>query len=905
MSQSKIRPPLFREGQIARIVSAEELEYQIEPNHLEYGLAVAMDRTGGSAYRMLTDDPRRKLEAGEFALIATTEIVRFNYFSGATERERRDPGIEIEPIYESARNGDEVRCRIGIEFRIAAHNNENVARSLHGIMTRRGSEIVSAQDFLNERGREFGDYVHLVVQSFLHKNAANDLVSPDGFRELNKDAKDILAPRLDEVGLKYVRLVPHIYPRFGKKERIKESPDAPSVDTPMEPQPNREASSISKSATLEQEQPKDDSSQKPKIDPTPRKPMEPQPIREASSISKSAAPEKEQPKDDSSQKPKIDPTPGKPAVSPTPTRPTPAYQQENTTQRKPLTTPSASTPIKESIAATPTQAFLQKGHTASKSSVTPSISTKERPIGAKRPGAVWDANQDPSLRQPKSKRIRIGWLALWLGTGAIATIAIIATFLYIFTDTGTSPSITPPTSNTGSGDTNTDTSRTTMSTSSGGSNRIVFSSESDGDWEIYTLNLDLSSQPVQITNNNDIQDQAPVWSPDGTQIAFQSDRDGNLDIWVMNADGSNPRKLYNNDTVNDNRVIDLFPVWSPDGTQIAFQSSRDGNLDIWVMNADGSNPRKIINNMAYDLFPSWSPDGTHIAFTSGEIDSLDVPNFDLWVMNADGSNPRKITHGVTGMEHYHPSWSPDGTRFAFVSNRNGHGDIWILDEHPNTPHVNATNNSNVDDWWPVWSPDGTHIAFLSDRGSGVDVWIMGADGSNPYQVTNDGSVYGGLDWYQSTLSDTSQNTTSKRGLNATSKFQTTSTYPETDDWNFIVSNEFGSSYRVADWSDLVQYHNNGGDLIQSINNLSNLVLGEADPSVRDSYPADNPIASFYVTYRDSKNTGTGYYFASLYKNEVRGGFAVRDSISLQGHILALGSWSSLDLPVLAASSEEG
>ena len=458
MSQSKIRPPLFREGQIARIVSAEELEYQIEPNHLEYGLAVAMDRTGGSAYRMLTDDPRRKLEAGEFALIATTEIVRFNYFSGATERERRDPGIEIEPIYESARNGDEVRCRIGIEFRIAAHNNENVARSLHGIMTRRGSEVVSAQDFLNERGREFGDYVHLVIQSFQHKNAANDLVSPNGFRELNKDAKDILAPRLDEVGLKYMRLVPHIYPRLGKKERIKESPDAPNVDTPMEPQPNRETSNISKSAAPEKEQPKDDSSQKPIIDPTPGKPMEPQP---SSETSKSTAPEKEQPKDDSSQKPRIDPTPGKPALSPTPTRPDPAYQRENTTQRKPLATPSTSTPIKESIAATPTQAFLQKNNTASKSSVTPSISTKERPIGAKRPGAVWDANQDPSLRQPKSKRIRIGWLALWLGTGAIAIIAIIVAFLYIFTDTSfyTDTSTNPPTTPSVSSD-STDTNAT-------------------------------------------------------------------------------------------------------------------------------------------------------------------------------------------------------------------------------------------------------------------------------------------------------------------------------------------------------------------------------------------------------------------------------------------------------------
>ena len=156
------------------------------------------------------------------------------------------------------------------------------------------------------------------------------------------------------------------------------------------------------------------------------------------------------------------------------------------------------------------------------------------------------------------------------------------------------------------------------------------------------------------------------------------------------------------------------------------------------------------------------------------------------------------------------------------------------------------------------------------------------------------------------LATLSQATTStpSTSTTTTSQFQTTSnTYSETENWNTIVSNEFGSSYRVVDWDDIVQYHNDEGDLLQTINNLSNIVPGEADPGARNRHPADNPITSFYVTYNGSKNTGTRYYFVSLYKNRVRSGFAVHASINLQGHVLAVGSWQGLDLPVLAISSQ--
>ena len=50
--------------------------------------------------------------------------------------------------------------------------------------------------------------------------------------------------------------------------------------------------------------------------------------------------------------------------------------------------------------------------------------------------------------------------------------------------------------------------------------------------------------------------------------------------------------------------------------RIVFTSVRDGNLEIYVMDADGGNQENLTNHPAYDYYPDWSPDGTKIAFAS-------------------------------------------------------------------------------------------------------------------------------------------------------------------------------------------------------------------------------------------------------------------------------------------------
>ena len=89
-----------------------------------------------------------------------------------------------------------------------------------------------------------------------------------------------------------------------------------------------------------------------------------------------------------------------------------------------------------------------------------------------------------------------------------------------------------------------------------------------------------------------------------TQIVFTSNRDGDWDIYVMDADGGNVRQL------TDHPASDGSPDWSPDGSRIAFDSTRDGDWDIYVMDADGGNVRQLTDDPAFsrsDGYPAWSP----------------------------------------------------------------------------------------------------------------------------------------------------------------------------------------------------------------------------------------------------------------------------------------------------------
>jgi Tol biopolymer transport system component len=171
---------------------------------------------------------------------------------------------------------------------------------------------------------------------------------------------------------------------------------------------------------------------------------------------------------------------------------------------------------------------------------------------------------------------------------------------------------------------------------------------------------------------------------------------------------------------------DGAPNWFPDSQALVFAAEVGaGRADIYRMNADGGGRDQLTTHEANDSSPAVSPDGTRIAFES-ERDG----NTEIYVMDADGGNQVRLTNDPA--RDAAPAWSPDGRRIVFTSDRDNRAsaDIYVMNAD-GTGVERLTND--LSNWAPQFSPDGQRVAVQVNR----DVVILNLSDGTRQRLTFD------------------------------------------------------------------------------------------------------------------------------------------------------------------------
>jgi Tol biopolymer transport system component len=286
--------------------------------------------------------------------------------------------------------------------------------------------------------------------------------------------------------------------------------------------------------------------------------------------------------------------------------------------------------------------------------------------------------------------------------------------------------------------------------------RIAFTA---GD-AIHTIAADGSDRRKLTSKGRDTLDEDPAWSPDGRTIAFSrwSFRSERVQVWLVNSDGTGLRQLTPGVAPDTEQSA---PTWSPDGSRIAFASNAydeerervtaalvsvasDGS-DLRVHHSDSGGLR---DELWHFERPAWSPSGDRLLFTRFAFGDTDGPAELFVVPSAGGAARRVARNGDEG------AWAPSGDRIAYTSQYErdsgractetcyGSGEIVVANDD-GSGRLRLTR-SLADDGSPSWSGDGLRIAFHSDRNtaqadvdeSPPELYSMRADGSCVTWLTN-------------------------------------------------------------------------------------------------------------------------------------------------------------------------
>jgi len=202
----------------------------------------------------------------------------------------------------------------------------------------------------------------------------------------------------------------------------------------------------------------------------------------------------------------------------------------------------------------------------------------------------------------------------------------------------------------------------------------------------------------------------PQLSPDGQWVAYvvatidAKEDKGNTHVWMVGYDGKNDRQItFSTDS-------ESAPRWSPDGKYLSFTSSRPGKAkgnQVWLMDRGGGEAYQFTELKGRLQGYEWSPDSKRLALVIGDPD----PEAEAAASPTPGSPPKPPKPIVIDRYRY----KQDGQGYL-LSGR--HSYIYLFDVA--TRKLDRLTKSKWDESSPSWSPDGSRIAFMSNHADDPD-----------------------------------------------------------------------------------------------------------------------------------------------------------------------------------------